>query len=201
MEKKENVHVIDLVVDKMRKAAVDLEQFQLTVNLGKMVALEKYEELKKSYSHLISESKIKIAHGKERLEHLQGKLDELQVQFSLGKAVTIEAFKAQKKKILNTIHEIEVSIKTNPAFVKSYAILLQALEALKLKLEILSKRLEPARKKIRKSLNEGKDEIEKILSSFQERFKKRINYERRMDVFQDELAIAYKHFKKAFVQA
>lgn len=201
MEKKENVHVIDLVVDRMRKAAVDLEEFQLKVSLGKMEALDKYEEIKKSYKHLIQESKIKIAHSKERLEALHGKLDDLQVQFALGKAVTVEVFKAQKKRILNAIHEIEVSIKTNPTFVKSYAVLLETLETLKLKLEILSDKLEPAKKRVGKVIQDGKAEVERILSSFQKKFKKRINYERRMDVFQDELAIAYKHFRKAFARA
>lgn len=201
MEKKENVHVIDIVVDRMRKAAVELEEFQVKVSLGKMEALEKYEEIKRSYNHLIHESKIRIAHSKERLETLQGKLEDLQVQFALGKAVTVEVFKAQKKRILLAIHEIEVSIKTNPTFVKSYAVLLETLETLKLKLEILSDKLEPAKKKVRKALKNGKEEIERVLSSFQEKFKKRINYERRMDVFQDELAIAYKHFRKAFARA
>lgn len=201
METKENMHFLDYVVDGMRKSADELEKFQLQASLGKMEALEKYDELKKYYTLTVHDVKSKIEHGKEQLQNLQAKVQDLQVQFALGKADTLEMYEEQKKKILLAIHEIEVTIKTNPTFIKTYALLLETLEKIKVKLEILSTQLDPLKEKVSTAYEARKKDIEDIISSFREKLNKETDIEHRMDVFQDELALAYKHLKKAFVQA
>lgn len=201
MEETVNVHFIDRVVDRMRKTADELEEFQVQANLGKMEALEKYDELKKTYAHYMHDLKLQTEHNVDRMQHLIGKIQDLQVQFSLGKADSKEVFEEQKKKILFAIHELQTTIKTNPTFIKSYAVLLDSLEKLKLKMEILSDKLDPVKEQLKESYSERKEQVEKIISSFKEKINDRSHFEDRMGNFQEELSIAYKHFKKAFIRS
>jgi len=161
----------------------------------------KFEEFDKAYNRFIRESKNKIAYSKKQLEMLQGKIENLEQLLSLGKVITIHAYKAQKKKIVHALGDIEVSIKKNPAFIKSQNLPIESLEAMKSALHAISERIEPASKKIIKSIDSRKEAAEKTLASIKDKIKKRIDYDHRRDVFQDELAIAYKHLKKAFVLA
>lgn len=199
MEKTENMHFMDYVVDGMRKTADELEKFQVQVHLGKAEALDKFNELKKSYGNYTHELKLKVEQGKDELKNLQGKFEDLQIQFTLGKADTLEAFEAQKKKILLAIHEIQVTIKNNPTYIKTYAVTLEALENLKLKLDILSDKLDPVKEKAAKIYENRKKDLEKVIDSFKDKINEKTDLRDRMEVFQDELSEAYKHFKKAFV--
>lgn len=201
MEKTEKLHIMDYVVDGMRKTAEEVEKFQLQVSLGKMEAFDKFNEIKKSYANYTHELKIKAENGKEQLKDFQSKFQGLQVQLALGKADTYDAFQEQKKKILLAIHEVQVAIKTNPTFIKAYAFLLENLEKLKLKLDILSEKLDPLKENIAKIYTNKKKDIEEAINSFKEKFKDRTDIEHRMDVFQDELTSAFKHIKKAFIQS
>jgi C4-dicarboxylate-specific signal transduction histidine kinase len=201
MENTDNKHYLDYVIDGMRKTADELEKFQLQASLGKMEALDKYDELKKTYAHYSNEIKIKAEEGREKLQDLQSKFQHLQVQFALGKAETIETFEEQKHRILLAIHELQVTIKNNPTFIQTYAVLLDLLEKLKLKLEILSEKLDPLKEKAKEVYSERKKDLEEMIESFRKKIKDQTDIEHRMEVFQDELAMAYKHFKKAFVQS
>jgi hypothetical protein len=201
MENNENMHFGDYLAEGLRRSADELEEFQIQASLGKMEALDKYNELKKKYAHYTHELKLKAINGKEDLENLIGKIQDLQVQFELGKADTLEAFEEQKKKILLAIHEVQVTIKTNPTFIKAYALLLETLEKIKLKLDILSEKLDPLKEQVKAVYEDKKKDVEEAISSFKDKFSDKTNYEHKMEVFQDELALAYKHFKKAFVQS
>lgn len=200
MENTDNKHYLDYIIDGMRKTADELEKFQLQASLGKMEALDKYDELKKTYAHYSNEIKIKAEEGREKLQELQAKFQDLQVQFALGKAETIETFEEQKHRILLAIHELQVTIKSNPTFIKTYAILLDLLEKLKLKLEILSTKLDPLKEKAKEVFADRKKELEEVIDSFRKKINDQTDIEHKMEVFQDELALAYKHFKNAFVQ-
>jgi hypothetical protein len=200
MENTKNNHYLDYIIDVMRKSADELEKFQLQVSLGKMEALDKYEELKKSYANYSNEIKLKAEEGREKLQELQSKFQHLQVQFALGKAETIETFEEQKHTILLAIHELEVTIKNNPTFIRTYAILLDLFEKLKLTLEVLSTKLDPLKEKVEETYKDRKRDFEEAIESFRAKISQQTDIESKMDVFQDELALAYKHFKKAFVQ-
>ena len=201
MEIKENIHFIDQLVDKMRSAANDLEEFQLQASLGKMEALEKYNELKKSFSSYLHEAKLMAIRGNNQLHTLEGKFQNLQLQFALGKAETKETFEDQKKKILFAIHEVQVEIKTNPTFIKVYAELLNALENLKLKLEIISEKLDPIKQSLSDGFDIRKKKIEEAISNFKEKFEEKTHLDDKLDILHDEMSLAYKHFKKAFIQS
>ncbi|MFN6014984.1 MAG: hypothetical protein ACK47F_09885, partial [Flavobacteriales bacterium] len=166
MENTKNNHYLDYIIDGMRKSADELEKFQLQVSLGKMEALDKYEELKKSYANYSNEIKLKAEEGREKLQELQSKFQHLQVQFALGKAETIETFEEQKHTILLAIHELEVTIKNNPTFIRTYAILLDLFEKLKLKLEVLSTKLDPLKEKVKETYKDRKRDFEEAIESF-----------------------------------
>ena len=108
METRENVHFLDKVASALRKAAIELEEFQVQLSLGKATASDKFEELKKELNRFIDENKSKASETKDKI---QTTLDELRVQLALGKAETLDAFREQKKKLLALIHEIETKIK------------------------------------------------------------------------------------------
>ena len=201
MDIKENIHFIDRVVDKMRNAADELEAFQLHANLGKMEALEKYDEIKKTFSTYLHEAKLMAIRGNNQIHSLEGKFQNLQLQFALGKAETKETFEDQKKKILLAIHEIQVEIKTNPTFIKVYAELLNALENLKLKLEIISENLNPMKQSLRDGFDVRKKKVEEAISNFKDKFESKSHLDEKLDILQDEMSLAYKHFKKAFIQS
>jgi predicted phosphodiesterase len=201
MEIKENTHFIDKVIDKMRNAADELEAFQLQANLGKMEALEKYDELKKTFSIYLHEAKLMAIRGNNQIHSLEGKFQNLQLQFALGKAETKETFEEQKKKILLAIHEIQVEIKTNPTFIKVYAELLNALENLKLKLEIISENLNPMKQSLKDGFDVRKKQVEEAISNFKDKFEAKTHLDEKLDILQDEMSLAYKHFKKAFIQS
>lgn len=201
MENTENMHFGDYVAEGLRRSADELEEFQVQASLGRMEAFDTYNNLKKKYAEYTHEFKLKAIKGKEDLENLIGKIQDLQIQFELGKADTIEAFEEQKKKILLAIHEIQVTIKTNPTFIKAYAMLLETLEKIKLKLEILSEKLDPLKEKALEVYADKKKDVEEAINSFKEKFNAKTDVENKFEVFQDELALAYKHFKKAFIQS
>lgn len=200
METTENTHLLDYVVSGMRKAADELEKLQLQAGLGKMEALDAYEEIKKKYKNITHEMKLRAENGMEQLQDLQAKFQDFQVQLDLGKAETIEAFEEQRKKILLAIHEIKVTITTNPNYIKAYAFLLEALEKMKAQLDLIGEQLSPVGEKINSNLSARKEEIEKVIASFKEKFNDRTDFESRMETFQEEMTKAYSHLRKAFVQ-
>ena len=199
MNTTENTHLFDYVIDGMRKAADELEKFQLKAGLGQLEALEAYEELKKKYAHYTGEVKIKAEQGKEALKDLQARFEDLQVQLNLGKAETIGAFQEQRKKIMLAIHEIKVSIETNPTFIKAYTMLLAALEELHIQLEILEREFQPTKEKITEAFESRKAKVEEAIGAFRDKMKDQTNWDDRMEQFQKEMRLAYEHFKKAFV--
>ena len=114
MKNTDNTHFMDKVVEALRKAAIEIEEFQVQAALGKAEAQDAYEGAKKHFNQFIHESKTKVREGKEQVNEINAKLDELRVQLALGKAETKEKFKEQKKLLLRSLHELEVKIKSNP---------------------------------------------------------------------------------------
>jgi hypothetical protein len=104
--------VIDKVVQGLKKAAEELEEFHVQVALGKAEALDKYEELKKTVDESIHSLKEKVLKH-EKAQELKGKLEELKLQFHLGKAETMDGIKEQKKRIGHGITEIENLLRGN----------------------------------------------------------------------------------------
>ena len=82
MKNNESSHFIGKVADSLRKAALEMEEFQVKVALGKADAEEKYEDIKKKFNSFINDSKQKIKVGKEKVDDLHMKFDKLMVQLN-----------------------------------------------------------------------------------------------------------------------
>ena len=85
MKTAENTKVVDKAVDFLRKAAVELEEFQVQASLGKAELQDAYEEAKKNFNQFIHDSKFKIKKGQDKYEEIKTLFDELIVQLALGK--------------------------------------------------------------------------------------------------------------------
>lgn len=199
MKDNENDHLMDKVVDALRKAAVELEEFQVKAALGKSEARDKYEEAKKKLNLFIHESKFKMKAGKEKMDNFHTKLDELRVQLALGKAETIEVFKEQKKNLLSLLHQIEVEIKSNQKLRNLYTILLIEIEMFKVQLEILEEKFDEGTAEAKTSFEKGKKQFEKFIDELKARNSEK--EETRWEHFQGEISEAFSHLKKAFVDA
>jgi hypothetical protein len=202
MEKTENEHFIDKIVETFKKAAVELEEFQLQAALGKAEAYDKYEEAKKKFNSFVHITKTKVKTGKEKIDEIHTKFDELRVQLALGKAETIDAFNEQKKKILLKIHEIETKIKTNETLNKAYAILLIQIEKFKIQLDLLQKKFEEGKEGVKESFEKGKEDFNVFIKGLKEKFENKSpeKEETRWEHFQDEFSQAFAHMKNAFVK-
>lgn len=199
MKDNENAHLIDKVVDALRKAAVEMEEFQVKAALGKAEAREKYEESKKKFNLFIHEAKFKVNSGKEKLDEFHAKLDELRVQLALGKAETTDVFKEQKKNLLSLLHQIEVEIKSNQNLRRLYAILLIEIEMFKVQLEILEDKFDEGTAEAKTSFEKGKKQFDKFIDELKSRYNKK--EETRWEHFQGEISEAFSHLKKAFQEA
>lgn len=186
---------IDKAINGLKMAAVELEEFQLQLTLGKAEASDKYEEVKRNFKTFIHESKGKLY---ESAHDLKQKMEELQLQLALGKAETKEVFNEQKKKILNAVQEIENILKT-PEDSGYYLKLNNELQKFKIKMEILRLRFELGKLKTEEEFKAAKvdfvKKMDKVKSSFVE---KESVVEENWNHFRTELSEAYLHLKKAF---
>lgn len=198
MENNENIHFIDKVVASLRKAAIEMEEFQVKAALGKAEAEDKYEETKKKFNAFIQDSKSKIEAGKEKVEDINAKLDELRVQLALGKAETTEAFKKQKKQLLLTLHELEVKIKTNERLSRMYAFVLIEIEKFKVQLDVLEEKFDQSIEGAKTSFENGKQEFNQFIDGIKARYAKK--EDTKWEHFQGEISEAFVHLKRAFAK-
>jgi hypothetical protein len=196
-----NTSFIDKVINGLKKAAVELEEFQLQLALGKAEVSDKYEEVKKNFNEVIHEAKVNLAGGTSIVNDLKGKLEELQLQLALGKAETKDSFKEQKIKILNAIHDIEVTLKMTDIGAELYSKLNSEIEKFKIKMEILSLKFElgkmDAKVMFEEKRKEFADKADKIKQKFSE---SESVIEKSWDQFTTELKDAYGHLKNAFIK-
>lgn len=198
METKQEVHFVDKVVSALRKAAVDLEEFQVQAALGKAEAKETYEEVKKKFNLFMHDSEFKIQGIKEKIEDVNTKFDELRVQMSLGKADAKDIFKERKKELLQLLHEIEVKIKANKTLNKMYTIALIDIEQFKIQLEILERKFSKDKKEDEGAFKKANKEFNTFVQKVKDKYGKK--KETRMEHFQSEIAEAFEHFKNAFTK-
>lgn len=197
METKVNSQFLDKVVDALRKAATDLEEFQVKAALGKAEAEEKYEEIKKKFNVFIHESKHKIKEGKEKIDEVNVKFDKLVDQLEQGKAESFEKFKEQKAKFLDTLDELEENLRSNETMNKIYAFVLIEMEKFRIQLDVLEEKFEKGKESTKTTLENSKQEF----NLFVERLKEKLSKEKeetQWKHFQSEISEAFTHFKNAF---
>jgi len=197
MKNTQDPQFIDKVIQALRKAAVNLEEFQVKTALGKAEAKDKYETIKKDFNVFIHENEYKIKLANENIAVLKGKFDELRVQLALGKAETIDVFKTQKKQLLTTLHEIEVKIKSNETLSRMYAITLIEIEQFKIQLEILEEKYLADKKDTKSAFEKGKPAFNSFIDTLKSKYGKQ-KETTKFEHFQHEISEAFTHLKSAF---
>ena len=198
METTINLHFIDYVADSMRKTAVELEKFEVTATLGKMEAIDVFEQIKSSYFNLVHDLNNRINYGEDRYNTMKMKVETLRLQLDLGKAETLDKYVEQREKILKAIHEVRSEIVVNPRFIRGYAVLLDVLERLQVRLEVLNDYMESGTEKSRRNMKERMETVEDIITDLRKKFN--TIKEDHFDIFQKEMTEAYSHLKNAFIQ-
>jgi hypothetical protein len=198
METTINLHFIDYVADSMRKTAAELEKFEVTATLGTMEAMNVFEQVKESYSNLVHDIDNRIDYAEDRYNTMKAKVEALRLQLYLGKADTLEKYVEQRNRILHAIHEVRSEIIVNPRFVRGYAVMLDVLERLQVKLEVLNDYMETGSEKTRRSMKDRMETVENIIKDLRKKFT--TIKEDHFDVFQKEMTEAYAHLKNAFIQ-
>ncbi len=192
--------IVNTLISGIKKAQVDLEEFQLQLALGKAEAKDKYEDVKKKFNKMVHETKLKVNELKGEKDELQSRLEELQLQLALGKADTIDAFNEQKKKITRALNNLEKELENNPFTAEVHTKLQHEIERFKIKLEILRLHFELKKSDIKEEFEAKKAEFLKQV----EKMKTKISDNKSMvsnkaENFSTEIKNAYKHLKKAFV--
>jgi hypothetical protein len=182
----------------MRKTAVELEKFEVTATLGKMEAIDVFEQIKTSYSNLVHDIDNRIDYAEDRFNTMKMKVDALRLQLYLGKAETLEKYVEQREKILQAIHEVRSEIIVNPRFIRGYAVLLDVLERLQVRLEVLNDYMVTGSEKTRRNMKERMETVEQIIADLRKKFN--TIKEDHFDIFQKEMTEAYRHLKNAFIQ-
>lgn len=190
--------LIDKVIEKLRNAASELEEFQLQFALGKAEAADKYEEIKQELREIIQNVKIEL---KEDAGELKAKLDELLLKLRSGRVEDKEAFHEQEKKIAKLIDDLLDKIKASDIGAEVYAKLHTALQKFKIKMEIVYLYFSLKKIDIKQDWEEGRKEFHKKADVILQELKaKKESFEKNHEHMFDELNKAYKHLKKAFTE-
>lgn len=192
--------VANTLINGIKKAQIDLEEFQLQLALGKAEAKDKYEQLKSKFNKLVHETKLKVNEMKGKKNELQMRLDELQLQLALGKADTLDAFNEQKKKIIRALNNLEKELENN-AFTSEIKTKLQhEIEKFKIKLEILRLHFDLGKLDIKEEFEDKKADFLKHIQKMKDKISdKKDTAANKVENFSTEIKNAYKHLKKAFV--
>lgn len=195
----QNTSVIDKIAEGLRKTAVELEEFQLQLALGKAEAADQYESIKKKLNTFLQKIDAKIGHEVPDTSALRGKLDELRVQLVLGQAESREVFTEQKKRILKAIDDLEKSLNNSGIAARLKLRIKSELRVFRIKLEILRLRFELGKLKMKKVVKTRRDEFIKKTQQLRTRLiRKNSELEKNWEHFSDEMDKAYSHLKKAF---
>jgi len=198
MEATKKTKFVDTIIESLRKAAIEMEELQVQVALGKYEARDSYDVAKKKFNLFLHDSKSKIVTGKEKVDEIHTRIDELNVQLNLGKAETMEAFQAQRKKLLIALHELEVTINTNRNLKSIYAYLLIQIEIFKVQLEILEQKFDSGSETAKDSFEKGKQEFNQLIDKMKAKYTK--EEPTKWEHFSTEISEAITHLKHAFVK-
>lgn len=194
--------ISDNIIDGLKKAINELEEFQVQLALGKSEAAEKYEDIKKLFHRVISDIHSKVDTAEEKAIELRGKLDELMIQLSLGKAETKEKFIEQKKIISESINDIENFIFKNPLGIKLQSKLRLEMEKFKIKMEILNLRFTLGKMDVKDSFESNKEMLHKKIEELKQNFNKyEPDFKENWEHFFSEINKAFTHLKSAFIKS
>jgi hypothetical protein len=187
------------IVEALKIAGHELEEFQLQFALGKAEALDKYEDVKKKMHGTILEFKEKLNAEKENFQDLKEKIELLLSILTRGKAETKEIFDEQKKELLKVIKEIEEILEQHTLELTLQSYIQIELSKFRIKLEIISLRFELKKVNIKEDIRKAKNIFLESLEGIKKEFNtKECSKENNRKEFWDEMSHAFIHLKKAF---
>lgn len=203
METKTHFSIADAIIDGLKKATVELEEFRVQVALGKAEAHYAYEDAKIKFYRALHETEQRLSVSKtstnSALDEFKVLFQTLQVQLALGKAETRDAFEAQRIKISHALHKLELFLESNQFTNELRESLHREIEKFKIKLEILKLRYELNKIAVHEEFEIRKTEFSKTLASITDKLrKKEKKVEQSWEHFRDEIKEAYTGMKKAF---
>ena len=195
----------DHIINGLKKAAVELEKFRVQAALGKAEAHDVYESAKKKLNRQAQEEHFLLVNSKSavksKTDELKAALELLQVHLALGKAETKEVFELQRKKLSRAIKEIERLMGESKLGAEQLVALKMEVQKFKIKLEIIKLRFELNKIVAIDEFETRKKEFTKKLVEIKTSLiLKEKKVETKWEHFEDELADAYSHLKKAFTK-
>lgn len=200
MEIISKTHFMDKAISGLRKAAIELEDFQAQLTINTSEIFEKYQEVKYNFHQFMYEALEKLKEEKVSARELTMKFEGVENLLNSEKVETRENFIVQTREIIIHVEEIEEALKNTAVDGVFYVKVNTEIEKFKIKMEILNLRFELGK------LDERK-EFESLKSDFNEKVDKiKVKFTsgeptvaKSWDHFSNECTEAYKHLKRAFV--
>lgn len=204
MDTQKETSIADAIINGLKKATVELEEFRVQVALGKAEAHDAYEEAKKKFNHILHETEQRFSSNastaKDVADELKAMFQTLQVQLALGKAETRDAFESQRLKISHALQRIEKYLEGSELVAELKEKLQGEIHKFNIKLEILKLRYELNKIAVHEEFEIRKDEFSKKLDEIAGKLKaKEKKAEQKWEHFRDEITEAYNGMKKTFV--
>lgn len=205
METTEKTTLSDDIINGVKKAIAELEEFRLQAALGKAEAQDAFESAKKQLHLFIHEAGQKLNDvkdtSKETTEKIKAAFEMLIVHLALGKAESKELFEEQRKKISVALDELEAHVKNNKTANEYYTKILLEIGKFRIKLEILKLRFELNKLEARMEFGDMKTELLKRFSEIKGHLEKKEAEAKAGWVhFSDEISDAYSQIRKLFVK-
>ncbi len=186
------VGVLEGFASRLRKSAESLDKMQVQFDDRKQKLVERYNKIVDRYG-VVKESLIERSEEtRKQLKIVRGKIDELRVQIALGRSESVEAFHKIRRRSLMLINEIESSLRANKFLQKSYSVLLEMLAKLKEQLIKMKDNVPALREKVSKAYEDTSKKVVEVIDSMRKKPERT-----RFEVFQDEMQLAFGHFRKA----
>lgn len=196
--------IADTIINGLKKAVVELEEFRIQAALGKAEAHDAFDAAKKNLRHFMHEAEQRFGATQTSVTdiatELKAAIQTLQVQLALGKADTRDLFEAQHKKIVQALHALENFLGNNKFTADYQESINREIQKFKIKLEILKLRYDlnsiSAHEEFEQKKKEFSKKLEDLAGNLREREKKA---EKSWEHFKEDIAEAYGDMKKAFV--
>lgn len=199
--KTNNNHLVDKIVSGLRTTAVELEELQLQLVLGKAEAADKFEEVKKTLSDFIETTFGLLKNADNGAFLLRRKFEELQVQLALGKAESWDVFGERKKQFGKIAREIEDLLDSSDISLELRLKWNSELEKFKVMLEIFGLQFELGKMELKERVEKSKAAFSKTVEHLTAKFtEKQHSAEEVFEDFWGEAKSAYHDLKTAFTK-
>lgn len=196
--------IADTIINGLKKAAVELEEFRVQAALGKAEAHDAFDAAKKNLRHFMHDAGHRFSSTQKTVTHvatqLTAAIDELQVQLALGKADTRDLFEAQRKNITQALHTLENFLENNTFTAEYQESINREIQKFRIKLEILKLRYDLDKIAVHEEFEIRKKDFSLKLEELGKNLRaKEKSAEKTWKHFKEDISEAYGDMKKAFV--